>query len=84
MRGLRRRAASIDLGDLEARVAAVTERFGGGGDAEPPLPDFWGGFVVGVDELECWQGRPDRLHDRVRYRRASGDGRGWVRERLAP
>jgi pyridoxamine 5'-phosphate oxidase len=48
---------------------------------DPPLPPFWGGFVVGVDELELWQGRPDRLHDRVRYRRV--DGR-WIRERLAP
>jgi len=51
-------------------------------EADPPLPDFWGGFVVSVDELECWQGRPDRLHDRVRYHR-DGDG-GWRRERLAP
>jgi pyridoxamine 5'-phosphate oxidase len=60
------------VGEVEARFV----------DSEPPRPAFWGGFVVGVDELECWQGRPDRLHDRVRYRRdASG---GWARERLAP
>jgi pyridoxamine 5'-phosphate oxidase len=65
--------------DLEARVAEVEARFAG---ADPPLPPFWGGYVVSVDELELWQGRTDRLHDRVRYRR---DSRGrWVRERLAP
>ena len=64
---------------LLARVAEVEARFP---DSDPPLPPFWGGFVVGVDELECWQGRPDRLHDRVRYR-ADGNG-GWRRERLAP
>jgi pyridoxamine 5'-phosphate oxidase len=69
----------IDRSELEARVAEVEARFARN---DPPLPAFWGGFVVGVDELECWQGRPDRLHDRVRYRRvASG---GWIRERLAP
>jgi pyridoxamine 5'-phosphate oxidase len=69
----------VDLTELEARVAEVEARFAG---RELPLPPFWGGFVVGVDELECWQGRADRLHDRVRYR---PDGRGgWLRERLAP
>ena len=69
----------VDDAELPARVAEVEARFAG---EEPPLPPFWGGFVVGVDELECWQGRLDRLHDRVRYR-ADGHG-GWQRERLAP
>jgi pyridoxamine 5'-phosphate oxidase len=69
----------VSEAELEARVAAVEARFGA---ADPPLPPFWGGFVVRPDEVELWQGRPDRLHDRVRYR---ADGRGgWVRERLAP
>jgi pyridoxamine 5'-phosphate oxidase len=69
----------VELVELETRVAEAEARFAG---AEPPVPELWGGFVVAVDELECWQGRPDRLHDRVRYRRAPGGG--WIRERLAP
>jgi CRP-like cAMP-binding protein len=48
---------------------------------DPPLPPFWGGYVVGIDELELWQGRPDRLHDRVSYRRT---GDAFTRARLAP
>jgi pyridoxamine 5'-phosphate oxidase len=69
----------IDKAELLANVAEVEARFA---SADPPLPPFWGGYVVSVDELECWQGRADRLHDRVRYR---PDGRGgWVRERLGP
>ncbi len=69
----------VDRADLVARVAEVETRFAGD---DPPLPPFWGGFVVTIDQLECWQGRPDRLHDRLRYRR---DGSGtWRRERLAP
>ena len=48
---------------------------------DPPLPDSWGGFVVTPDEVELWEGRPNRLHDRVRYRRVDD---GWLRERLAP
>jgi len=69
----------IDADALAARLAEVEARFA---DEDPPLPPFWGGYVVGVDELECWQGRPDRLHDRVRYRR--GPTGLWMRERLAP
>ncbi|HEV7527089.1 MAG TPA: pyridoxamine 5'-phosphate oxidase [Acidimicrobiia bacterium] len=69
----------VDRAELLANVAEVEARFAG---EDPPLPAFWGGYRVGVDQFECWQGRADRLHDRVRYRR-DGNG-GWARERLAP
>jgi pyridoxamine 5'-phosphate oxidase len=65
---------------LDAALRAVDERFSG---EEPPVPPFWGGYRLAVAELELWQGRPGRLHDRVRYRPAPDAG-GWVRERLAP
>jgi pyridoxamine 5'-phosphate oxidase len=68
----------VDAATLAASLAEVEARFAG---VDPPLPPFWGGYVVGVDELECWQGRVDRFHDRVRYRRVDD---AWRRDRLAP
>jgi pyridoxamine 5'-phosphate oxidase len=50
-----------------------------GGDV--PLPPFWGGFRLDPEVVELWQGRPNRLHDRLRYTRAAGR---WRIERLAP
>jgi pyridoxamine 5'-phosphate oxidase len=50
--------------------------------AEVPRPAHWGGLRVVPDAVEFWQGRPDRLHDRLRYRRT--DDGAWVVERLAP
>jgi pyridoxamine 5'-phosphate oxidase len=63
---------------LDALVAEVESRFGD--DPVPPPPN-WGGYRIAPDEVEFWQGRRDRLHDRIRYRLAAGS---WVRERLAP
>jgi pyridoxamine 5'-phosphate oxidase len=68
----------VDAAALAARVAAVEARFA---TTDPPLPPFWGGYVVGIEVLELWQGRKDRLHDRVRYRTRNG---AWICERLAP
>jgi pyridoxamine 5'-phosphate oxidase len=70
-------------GELEERRRQVEERFGAGEEGPPlPLPEHWGGFRLVPRVLEFWQGRPDRLHDRLRYRRAPAGG--WVLERLAP
>ncbi|MGZ6823823.1 MAG: pyridoxine 5'-phosphate oxidase C-terminal domain-containing protein [Blastococcus sp.] len=46
-----------------------------------PVPDFWGGWRVVPVSVEFWQGRPSRLHDRLRYRLADGS---WLVERLSP
>jgi pyridoxamine 5'-phosphate oxidase len=65
--------------ELEARAAEAETRFG---DGDVPLPPFWGGYRLVPDELELWEHRDDRLHDRLRYRRT--DDGGWVLERLQP
>jgi pyridoxamine 5'-phosphate oxidase len=49
---------------------------------EPPLPPWWGGYLLTPTRMEFWQNRPNRLHDRFRYTR--GDGGAWLLERLAP
>lgn len=63
---------------LEQRFAEVAARFG---DGEIPVPPHWGGYRIEPDSVEFWQGRLDRLHDRLRFRR---HGAEWVLERLAP
>jgi pyridoxamine 5'-phosphate oxidase len=64
--------------DLEERLEAMAARFDGG---DVPLPPHWGGFRVRPDAIEFWQGRENRLHDRVRYLREAG---AWKVERLSP
>ncbi len=64
---------------LEAALAAVTARFEGG---DVPCPPHWGGYRIVPTEIEFWQGRPSRLHDRLRYTRI-GDA-AWRIDRLAP
>lgn len=64
---------------LDARLEEMKQRFA---DGEIPLPPHWGGYRVKPEQMEFWQGRPDRLHDRFRYiRQTSG---AWAIERLAP
>lgn len=62
---------------LEAEVARLEELYPEG----PPLPDFWGGYRVAPEAIEFWQGRTNRLHDRLRY---VCDGGRWRVERLGP
>jgi pyridoxamine 5'-phosphate oxidase len=64
---------------LDARMEEINERFA---DKPVPLPPHWGGYRLKPDNMEFWQGRPNRLHDRFRYTRQS-DG-SWLIERLAP
>lgn len=63
---------------LEERYRELVALFEG---REVPRPSHWGGYVLHPHTLEFWQGRPSRLHDRLRYRRADEK---WIIERLAP
>ncbi len=64
---------------LDARMEEMNERFA---DKRVPLPPHWGGYRLKPDNMEFWQGRSNRLHDRFRYTRHSGGS--WLIERLAP
>jgi pyridoxamine 5'-phosphate oxidase len=67
-----------DRGALEVRLRELEEEYE---DREVPRPPFWGGYRIEPETIEFWQGRENRLHDRLRYRRSNGH---WRRERLQP
>ncbi|WP_246795817.1 pyridoxamine 5'-phosphate oxidase [Burkholderia perseverans] len=69
-----------DRAVLETREREARERYGD----NPPRPPHWGGFRVVPASIEFWQGRPSRLHDRLRYTRDAGAPDRWVVERLSP
>lgn len=69
-----------DRGELEERAKAFDEQFANG---PVPRPPHWGGWRLVPYEWEFWQGRPNRLHDRIRYQRTTAAGE-WQIERLAP
>ncbi len=70
-----------DRAALDARVAHYAAKFAG--QETIPRPPNWGGWRIVPSEFEFWQGRPDRLHDRLRYRRPDAAA-AWTVERLAP
>ncbi|GLC39111.1 hypothetical protein PLESTB_000006300 [Pleodorina starrii] len=73
-----------DREELEARNLELQQRFS---DASQPVPKppHWGGYLIRPTSIEFWQGRPSRLHDRIRFRRAApSDSEAWVMERLQP
>lgn len=62
---------------LEKRLSEVTAQY----QDDPPIPPYWGGYVLHPVTIEFWQGRPNRLHDRFRYTRENSD---WKIDRLSP
>lgn len=75
----RQSAVLANRAEFEASLAAYERQFAG---QEVPCPPFWGGYRLAPVALEFWQGRENRLHDRLRYQRSAGDG--WTIDRLSP
>ncbi len=71
-------AVIADLAVLDARIAELTARYEG---LEVPRPPDWGGYLLSPAVFEFWEGRPDRVHDRLRFRLLEGE---WVQDRLSP
>ena len=69
------------IGSREELQKEFDEMSGRVGDDHIRRSENWGGYAIAIDEAEFWQGRPGRLHDRIRFRRKDGS---WIKERLAP
>lgn len=72
---------TAEIEDREALVATMATRRDEFDGREVPLPPFWGGYRLHAERIEFWQGRSDRLHDRLEYVR---DGEAWKLRRLSP
>ena len=65
--------------ELERKLKELESRYP---SDDIPTPGYWGGYALTPDEIEFWQGRPNRLHDRLRYSRQADNS--WKIERLSP
>jgi len=70
-----------DRAELETRFTAADDRFRGD---DVPCPPYWGGYRLVPEEIELWQGRANRMHDRLRYERDPAQPSGWSIVRLSP
>jgi pyridoxamine 5'-phosphate oxidase len=62
---------------LEQKVKEFMDKY----PEEVPMPDFWGGYILKPESVEFWQGRPSRLHDRIRFTKKENS---WIIERISP